>query len=271
MTHSFDWLRQLKPELKSFDSIPLTGSPPFPWDDLSARLAKVFECDSLTIHSTETLWRTQDQLLENLGTAPNCLTFNIPALKGEAYWLMPEQEIALLENFLLTKESHPLTNQDQSLKESFYRFLILETLYAISQTSFDQALIPVLSDKKTLPVLDALCMDITITIQGRPLLGRLVISPKLQRSWANYFIRKGSSWTASEQAKKIAIPVHLEIGRTELAYEDWEKVAPGDFMMLDSCYLKEDGTGGEIVLTVQGKPAFKGEIVERQINILELL
>lgn len=271
MTHSLDWLREVKPELKALDQIPLTGAPPFPWDDLSARLGKTFECEQLTIQPKELTWRSKEDLFENLGGSPYSFTLNIPALNGEAYWVIPEEEISVLENLLLTKDIAPLTRQDQTLKDSFYRFLILETLYSMSQTACDKALIPILIDNKVPPSIDALCLDITITIQERVLWGRLIIPPTLRQSLVDYFIKKEASKSSEELAKKVEIPVHLEIGQTKLTVTEWKEIGLGDFLLLDHCLLKPDDFNGEVSLTVNGRAAFKGELSDGRINILEIL
>ena len=47
---SYDWVREIKPDLAKLDSIPLTGAaPPFPWDELSSRLALSFDREGLVI------------------------------------------------------------------------------------------------------------------------------------------------------------------------------------------------------------------------------
>ena len=40
---SYNWLKEINPELKKLDSIPLTGAPSFPWEEFSSRLARCFD------------------------------------------------------------------------------------------------------------------------------------------------------------------------------------------------------------------------------------
>ena len=118
-TAPYDWIREIKPELKGLDAIPLTGAaPPFPWDQLASRLGQSFE-RNIQIKPGEIQWRAKDQLYEGLGDSPFPLIFAIPSLRGNAFWVMPEQDMVILESLLLTKETHPISFQDRDLSESF--------------------------------------------------------------------------------------------------------------------------------------------------------
>ncbi len=269
MTLSFSWLRQIKKELKGHDTIPLTSSPPFPWEELSLNLAKTFECDNFHIQPGGLVWLTKEELFENLAPPLNSLVCSFPALNGYLYWLFPEEEITILESLLLTKELNPFTIQDEEFKRSFYKFLLLETLNVINQTSFDRTLVPIITDLQKLPSEDALGMDITFTIYDRPLHGRLVISPALRKSLVSYFSKKGPSPSSQELANHIEVSMHLEIGRAQLSLEEWKKVSLGDFIILDRCSLNSKDLKGQVILTLQEKPIFKGELEGNQIKILE--
>src|SRR5436305_13787705 len=96
---SYDWIREIKPEIKNLDDIPLTGSAPFfPWDQLGERLASSFEQSPIEIVPGEIMWRTKDQLYEGLGDIPSSLIFTIPSLTGSVAWVIPEQEMVSLES-----------------------------------------------------------------------------------------------------------------------------------------------------------------------------
>ncbi|MCE2983253.1 MAG: hypothetical protein LW832_06775, partial [Parachlamydia sp.] len=211
---SYDWLRTIQPDLKALDDTPLTGSsPPFPWDELSARLAKTFEREGFKIQPKELAWRSSDQLLEGLGDSPYALNFTIPTFNGSACWIMPEQEMTLLETWLLTKESHPLYFQDKTLSESFYRFFALETLFQFSQVTFDKTLAPLLKKTQELPSQDSLCLDVSLSLNEQTIWGRLIISPDMRRSWVDHFSSQESTALTQKLAKEVEVQVHLEAGK----------------------------------------------------------
>lgn len=267
----FDLLREIKPDLKNLDTIPLTGnSSPFPWEEFSSRLQKVFDRKELLIEPGEMTWRSSENLFEGLGDHLLPLTFSVPPLKGQIYWIMPEQEIDILAALLMTKDSHPLSLHDPELIESFYRFLALEVLFQFTELSTEKTLTPLLAQKSSLPKGNALSRDISINIHGRSIWGRLIISPDFRQSWVEYFAKKTNTTQQSQELAKLAeVFIHLEAGRTNLTLKDWTSVKLGDFISLDNCLLDPENWDGRIILSVNGRQAFSGKLKKGNIKILE--
>lgn len=265
-----DWIREIKPEIKQLDSIPLTGAgPSFPWDQLASRLAQTFNRE-ISLQTSEPHWRTKDEIYEGLGDSPLPLTFVIPPFRGSVYWLMPEQDIAILEALILAKNDHSLSFQDRTLSESFYRFLALEALYQMSQVNYDKTIIPILISHSNLPADDALCCDITLKVENRTLLGRLVISKELRQSWADHYSKQGPSQLTKELAEQVEVLVHLEAGRIHLTYQEWDSLQLGDFIVLENCQLDPQKLTGPIMITLNGKNIFRASIEDDRIKILEI-
>jgi flagellar motor switch protein FliN/FliY len=269
---SYDWVREIKPDLKQLDSIPLTGAaPPFPWEDFSARIASSFDREGIQIQPGEIEWRTKENLYEGLGDSPFPLIISIPSLRGQVSWVMPSQEIPSLAALLLTKESHPLPLHDQAFNESFYHFLALEVLYNFTQVAFDKTLSPVLTNQTALPNEDSLCWNISLQIQNHTAWGRLIISPEFRRSWVEHFAQKQEpSLLTQQMAQLVNVTVHLEAGKTQLNLAEWMAVKLGDFLTLDSCSLDAERLDGRIMLTVNGKSAFRAKLKDGSLKILEL-
>lgn len=268
---SYDWVREIQPNLKKLDSIPLTGNaPPFPWPDFSARLARSFDSE-LAIEPGEMAWRPKENLYEGLGDSPFPLIFSLSPLKGQVCWVMPSQEMAVLAALLLTKQSHPLALHDSALNESFYRFLALEVLYHLTQVSFGKTLTPILTQQTTLPSQDSLCWDISTQLQGQTIWGRLLISPEFRQSWVEHFAQQHELSPLSQQMSQlIDITVHVEAGHTYLSLAEWKAVQPGDFIILDRHSLDSENLDGRVMLTINGKPAFRAKIKDKTLKILEL-
>ncbi len=268
----YDWIREIQPILKDLDAIPLTGSaPPFPWEELSLRISQSFDRPGISIEPGELTWRTKEQLFEGLGDAPFPIVFAIPTLRGQVDWVMPEQEIALLEAILLTKETHPLSFQDISLRESFYRFFALEVLYNLSQISFDKSIAPILSKQPAQEPQDALCFDILLKYKEHVIVGRLIISPDLRQSWVDHYANKGPSKLFQDLAESVFITAHLEAGHAQMNLKEWQTVEEGDFILLDSCSLDpEHLTNGRVIITINGRQAFRAKLKDHQVKILEL-
>lgn len=270
-TSSYDWVREIQPNLKNLDSIPLTGAaPPFPWEDFSSRLSRAFDREGLNIQPGEISWCGKEDLYKGLGEVPYPLIFSVPPLKGHVCWVMPAQEIALLAAFLLTKQSHPLDFYDPELQEGFYRFLALEVLYHFSQTSFDKTLFPILTPETILPDEDSLVWNLSIHLEGHAVWGRLIISPEFRRSLVQYFAEKGSPQISEKMAQTVDIIVHVEAGKAHLTLKEWQAVEEGDFILLDSCSLDSEHLDGRVMLTVNSKRVFRAKLKEGTLKILEL-
>ena len=269
---SYDWVRKVNPELKKLDAIPLTGNaPPFPWDNFSSSLARSFDCKSLSILPGEITWRAQDNLYEEMGDSLFPLNLSLLPIKGKIAWVIPAQEISLLTDLLLTKESHTLPIQDPHFNESFYHFLALEALHLFTKVTVDQTLSPLLLDDKELPNKHALCWDITLQVNQYTIKGRLIISPEFRQSWVDYFAKNQQSSLLTKQlACAATVNLHLEVGKTELNFEQWINVKLGDFLTLDSCSLDPEHLEGRAILTYNGKPAFRTKIKNGTLKILEL-
>jgi flagellar motor switch protein FliN/FliY len=268
----YDWVREIKPELKKLDTIPLTGAtPPFPWDQLATQIGHSFEREGLTIQPSTLNWRAKEELYEGLGNTSFPLTFSIPMLKGQVCWVMPAQEIAILETWFLTKETHPISFQDETLTESFYRFLTLEVLYQLTQIPFDSRLTPILTNQTTPPAEDSLCWDISLHFQEQTIGGRLIISPEFHRSWLDYFSNQQEpSVLTQEMAQLVDVLLHVEAGKTHLSLEEWSHVQLGDFLILDSFSLDPERLDGRVMLTLNGRRAFRAKLKDGNLKILEL-
>lgn len=265
----YDWLREENPSLIEHDAIPLTGNaPPFLWDDFAALLSRSFDRESCTICSKEVRWRTQDTFFEGIGDSPKSLFFSIPLLKGDICWVMPAQEIELLTTLLLTKESHPL--HDADLCEAFYHFLALEVLHNFTKVFPDKTITPILSNKTPLPKYDALCWDISISLQDHTFWGRLAISPEFRVSWVNHFSSEKPSSFLSQMRELASVALHVEIGSTKLGLNEWLSVMPGDCMILDRCSLDTENFEGRVMLTSQGRQAYRAKLKDGYLKILEL-
>jgi len=270
---AYDWVREIKPDLKQLDSIPLTGAaPPFPWEDFCARLARSFDREDLKIQPTkEITWRAKENLYEGLGDSPFPLIISIPSFKGQVAWVMPTQEIPLLAALLLTKESHPLPLHDPVFSESFYHFLAIEALYNFTQVLFDQTLSPILTNQKTLPNENSLCWDISLQVQHHTTWGRMIISPDFRHSWVEHFAQKQSTSPLSAQmAQLVPAILHLEAGKTQLNLSEWMSIKLGDVLTLDSCSLDSERLDGRVILTLNGKQTFRAKLKDGTLKILEL-
>lgn len=268
----YDWLKRVPSSLLKMDGIPLTGfSPAFPWEELCAKLSQILEVSELKIHPSEFQWRNPEELLSGLNEPLSPLYIGLSSLNGSLCWLMSEKDLSLLMTLLLSEKTQSFDQIPSDFLQGFYHFLALETIHILSTLNFAKSYPPFIQKTKTaLPQETSLCKDVSITIKGTTIWGRVVISPELLQEWKSRFAKQPFS-TALQQsiAENLEIPVHLEAGRTVLKPSEWSQVSVGDFLVLDFCSIRPGEEGGRVMLTVNNIPIFRGRLKDGGIKILE--
>lgn len=271
-TSPYDWVRAIKPNLKQLDAVPLTGTaPPFPWDELTNRLAAIFNNETLKIEPAEVMWRAKEALFEGLEEAPKSFQFTLPSLNGKAWWLIPNEQLLKLERKLFLSPDQRLELLDDSVTAAFTQFLMCEIQFQIEQLPTSSILSPILNSVSTLPNEDALCLDVAIAIDEQKLSSRLVISSELRHSWVDYHLQHYEQSALSEElAKIIDIRLHIEVGKTELTFQEWSTVGLGDCILMDHCALNPETLDGKVVLTIDRRETLRAKLKDGKLKILEL-
>lgn len=264
----YDWLKTIPRSLLEFDTIPLFGATqPFPWEEVAGHIASELGLDGLELTVSDAKWREKEDLFSSLGDNLIPLNLSVSGLEGSLCWVMDRDELYFFASKLLNTEGEEL---DEETSEGFYRFLGYTAVNAISKADWDKTVSLHILNKKEMPAESSFCMDIKAIAGDHTLTGRLIISPTFQRAWKERFADRslsmpGLGTTAGQQAE---VTVHLEAGRTAFTSEEWEKLKAGDFILLDSCSLKEGGKG-KVTLTLMGTPLYTGRIKRDSIKIEE--
>lgn len=266
MTVITDWLKRIPPSLLKKDSTPILGfPPPFPWDQLSAKLAKLFESRNLTIKpSTIFEWKEAADLNKGIGN-PIALCFALAPQGGKAWWVMSQHDVSLLMTLLLKQQQAQAEAIPQDFQEGFYHFLALETVNAITSLEFGKNLSIQMIEQAPLPTDISLCIDISATLEQKTFWGRLILSDELIQQWRERFAERTLD---TPLAQSVELTIHLEAGRTALSSTQWSQLSPGDFLALDTCSLKSNGEG-RVTLSSYGISLFQANIKDGSIEILE--
>lgn len=268
----YDWLKQIPTALLQLDEIPLFGSwPPFPWAELSQGMSDVFQIPDFKIEPAPFQWRTQDELTVGLGEKLTSLVCTIPSLEGHLYWLMATEDVRRFMSLLLNIERHEQEMLEEEFLKGFYYFAAYEAIHLVTKLPFGSSLSPQIQEQETLPKEAALSTDIQIHLRGKVLVGRILISPSLQRAWKERHAERSLELPIhSSVAEKLNLTVHIEAGRTAIKPSEWKTVKPGDFILLDSCtvepYIEK---GGRVTLTVNEMPFYIGKLKDGNIKILD--
>lgn len=268
----YSWLKHIPGELFDLDEKPLVGfPPPFPWQNFSAEISRSLQVDGISITPGELQWRTTNDLFDGLGDKLKAVSLNISPLNGGAWWVMPEQGYLDLMQSLLG--APPLATgepADENLLKAFTQFLAAEAITAFQKIDFDKKLSPVVLSVTELPAEPCLALDVAIHLREQPIYGRLLLSSSFRKGWAARFAKDQKALiTTSPAADALSINVGIEAGKVHIKPSEWQKITPGDFVVIDSCSLDPDEDKGRVNLVVNGQPVFRAKIKDGNIKILE--
>lgn len=270
-TAPYSWIRHLSPELLPKDDAPLLGFPPsFPWEAFVKHFSETFDLKDIHFLPSLPEPREAKDLFSDLGTPLVVKEFSVAPMKGPIWWAMSEQDMRFLMGFLLKKEAHPEFDADQDFLHAFIQFLSLEAIHAFQSIDFDKTLSIQMKDSSTAPTGACLCMDMRIQLPEDTVNGRLILSSQFSDEWkTRYATINTEALYQTPNAEYVEVIVHVEIGNAALKTSQWEDVVPGDFVVLDSCSLKPGEDNGRVLLTINGKPFFRGKLKDGNIKILE--
>lgn len=266
---TYDWIKQYPPSLFQQDDVPLLGiTPPFPWDQFSLELGRIFQAPDLQVKGSDFQWRTPEKITEGIGEHISPLYFNVSGLSGTVCWLLSESDVRHIMSLLLNEDDEATHHLDKDFLDGFYQFLVLETMQALSKNEFGKTLSPKPISNNELPKEGSLTADITLLLKGKTFIGRLVLSPDFRRAWKEKHGNRQLG-LAGPLGEKVQTTLILEGGKTVMKRSEWSKVKPGDFVILDFCSLDPDAEKGRVMVTLDGLPLFRAKVKDGNVKLLE--
>ncbi len=260
------WLSTLPSPSILLDETPLFGfCPPFPFEQFSDLIKSHFSFDSFSIEPHIPEVRTKETFLESLGD-PLIKKITVAPLDGAITFLGSKEDIKKL--FL--QMIHNGSNIDQDYLEAFEQFMCAALLTTLQEISFDKSLSYHILDDETLPEKSSLCQDFEVRINDKPFFIRLIFPSDLLNSWKKRFgVRHLDTLLERGVAQKLSSTLNFEVGRVTLKANEIKKIKKGDFVKLDSCYINPKDYSGRVLVTLCGKPLFRGKIKDNGIKLYE--
>ncbi|HSX03286.1 MAG TPA: type III secretion system cytoplasmic ring protein SctQ [Rhabdochlamydiaceae bacterium] len=267
---AYPWIRKVEETLQQAKIIPMWGGfPPFPWKEASSQLATLFQVKNFKLSAQQTAWQEKDKLLTGMGDHPFVTPFILTPLTGSGYLIMPQEDMAKLSSYLLTKDHSFKGFSDRSLKEGFYIFVLLRVLQTLDALHPFGDLSPKLLEFSSLPKEGAFCIDLSIAINSLKLWARLLCPKELHQAFLSYFAQTKPSLLTEELAKQIEVPLRLEVGNSVLKLSEWENAKEGDFIVLDRCTFDPAAGKGSGNLTLETTPLFQVRIKGEEVKIID--
>ena len=178
-------------------------------------------------------------------------------LVGQCFWVMSQEDITFLISLALTENQNQKAMNSASFQEGFYRFLLLEILKALDPLKpFSDLSLKMGSLTTILPKENCICMDIGIHHPKKVLWGRIICPIDFHQAFKTHFANTAFSMYESSLAKDINLAISAQIGHTQLSLSQWEKIAVGDFLILDACSYSPHTAKGTATLFLEQTPLF---------------
>jgi len=257
-TMPMNWIHQIHHTLQEMQEIPLWGNPPpIPWDQCIQEIASLLQTPELSLVVGDTQLLPQEKVLLGLGNHPIVTSMQLSPLVGQCFWVMAQEDITFLISLALTENQNQKAMNSASFQEGFYRFLLLEIVKAFDPLKpFSDLSLKMGSSTSILPKENCICMDIGIHHPKKVLWGRIICPIGFHQAFKAHFANTAFSIYESSLAKDINLAISAQIGYTQLTLSQWEKIAVGDFLILDVCSYSPHTTKGTATLFLEQTPLF---------------
>lgn len=257
-TIPMQWIHQINYTLQEMQEVPLWGNPPhIPWDRCIQEIATVLQTPELRLVMGDTQLLPEEKVLLGLGSHPIVTSLQLSPLVGQCFWVMAQEEIPFLISLALTENQNQKAINSAAFQEGFYRFLLLEILQAFDPLKlFSDLSVKMGSLTSILPKENCICLDIGIHHPKKVLWGRIICPVSFHQAFKTHFAHADFSIYKSRLAKDLDLPISAQIGYTQLTLSQWEKIAVGDFLLLDVCSYSPRTAKGTATLFLEQTPLF---------------
>lgn len=260
------WIHRIHQTLQEMKEIPLWGNmPAIPWDRCVQEIAPLLQTPELSLVVGDTQLLREEQIALGLGSSPIVTAIQLTPLVGQCFWIMAQEDVSLLISLSLTEDQNQKAGISTSFQEGFYRFLLLEIIKTIDSVQpFHDLSVKMGSLITAFPKENCVCIDIGIHHPKKVLWGRIACPMSFYQTFKAHFTNTVFSINASSLSKDIDVSISAKIGHTQLKVSQWEKIAVGDFLLLDTCSYSPDTAKGTATLFLEQTPLFT--VICKQTN-----
>lgn len=267
MTQTLDWIPRIKDALIGLDDIPLAGNlPPFPYDKIALALQNAFEWSQTTLKAQDKRWVAPEEALRGLEGA-KVIRFSLAPLEGALYLaLKPGDKDKLLQWLVKSPAAKDLSG---AFKDGIFAYFLIELMRSVEEAQALPGLSPQLEGESSSIDEPCFAIDVTLSLHKETIAARILLSNFLQKNLKAHTLKQASSLPSPDKLRRLDLLLHLVAGKITLPQKQWHTLRPGDLLVLDHCSYDPAAHKGSVLLTLHGKPLFRGRLKDGSLKLLE--
>lgn len=264
-----EWIREIQMALAAAKLLPPSSAPPFPWDGIAAKISSLTELSDVTVAPRRIHSLPAKEISSGFGAAFLAIPFEMTPLSGHAFFLMSKEDVTKLTSAAILSSHQSRGLSSSKFQEGFYYFLLNLCLEALDQLKAFDSLSVKLSTPRSLPLEEALCIDIEIEFSGQMVWGRVVCPLSLKEAFQTHFNTKPPPALTSDLIKHLNVNLQCQLGETTLSVAKYQKIRVGDFLLLDRCSFDPKTLKGTATLCLENIPLLRARIKEGNVKIID--
>ena len=266
------WVQKIEHILTEKRKLPIIeDSFPFPWEDAGNKLSTALGLKELKLIPQSSEWKSHEESLSGMGAHPSILEIELMPLGKSIFWVIPQEGVIELTASLLSEDGQKEKFSDPSLQEGYYHFVMLEALEAIHNLKICKNLSPQMRFFPNMLQEESLCVDIALSFYPKTVYGRVVIPRSFLTAFKTHEPLQKQSLLQKDEVKHLEFILRLETGSVVLDKQDWHKVSPGDYMILDKCSYDPEEQKGSVLVYLEGTPILQARIKPDGIKVLDYI
>ena len=273
MTQTQDWLKKVTPEIFETLSLSDSGSAPaFPVDDFVNSLKESLKLEDLSISTGKMGIIEEDSFFRGLGQKTLSTPLALSPLDGIFHFVMGIDDIKTLISFMEEgkDETPAFSLEDESIVKGVYTYFMTEAIDSIMALNIYKDLSLKISDG-AITSISAFAIDITISVKGAHLLGRIIIPNDFYKAFQSHFTFIPPTLDNLENIIDVSIPLSIHTGSVSLTEKELKELEEGDFLLLHNSFYSPSKKKGSFQMRVGRSPLFQVKKQKDGIKILDYL
>lgn len=267
------WLENITDKL--FDSLSLEDKgtlPIFPLESFSSSLSKNLG-KPVSIRLEKVHMLESSDFYKDLGNKTLSSPLCFSGIDHFFSFSMPIEDVQFLLSYMEKNENEQnetLIIEDESLVKGLYTYFITEAIDVITQLNVYKDLQLKITDK-SINFSSAKCLDISIELENKKLMGRFFIPEDFEKALNSHFSFVKPTLANLEQIPHCQIPLTITTGSVELNPQEIQELNAGDFLIFHNSFYKPNDQKGSFQLLVGKTPLFQIKMQKDGFKVLDYL